>query len=102
VRSPTRSRPERSSSRNTPERLWGTVWCNAAGSGRRSHFEPGGGGVFAPWPNLGGAFGVGWPPPLNYSNAFQLLDVDLDGDLDIFHLVETAPDTWTVFLSRTL
>lgn len=79
-----------------------TIWCNAAGSGRRSHYEPGGGGVFTAWTSLGGAFGVGWPPPLNYTNSFQMLDIDLDGDLDVLHLVETAPDTWTVFLSRTL
>ncbi|RDZ26341.1 hypothetical protein [Lysobacter silvisoli] len=79
-----------------------TIWCNAAGAGRRTHFEPGGGGVFAPWPNLGGAFGVGWPPPPSYGNQFQQLDVDSDGDLDVLQLLETAPNTWTVFLNRAL
>jgi hypothetical protein len=87
---------------STPPNWRLTIWCNAAGSGRRSHFEPGGGGVFTAWPNLGGAFGIGWPPPLNYTNHFQMLDIDNDGDLDVFELQETAPDTWTVFLNRTL
>lgn len=78
-----------------------TIWCNAAGSGRRSHFEPGAGGVFTSWTGLGGAFGIGWPPPANYTNQYQMLDIDIDGDLDVFQLLETAPDTWSVFVSRT-
>ena len=76
-----------------------TIWCNAAGAGRRSHFEPNA-GVFAVWPNIGGAFGVGWPPPTNYGNQYQLLDIDSDGDLDVFQLLETAANTWAVFVSR--
>lgn len=78
-----------------------TIWCNAAGSGRRSHFEPGVGGVFTTWPGVGGAFGVGWPPPPVYGNQYQMLDIDIDGDLDVFQLIETATNTWTVFVSRT-
>jgi hypothetical protein len=77
-----------------------TIWCNAAGAGRRSHFEPGVGGVLVPWTNVGGSFGVGWPPPLSYGNQYQLLDIDTDGDLDVFQLLETAANTWAVFLSR--
>lgn len=77
-----------------------TIWCNAAGSGRRSHFEPTGGNVFAAWPGVGGAFGVGWPPTPNYTNQYQLLDVDSDGDLDVFRIEETAANTWTVTVSR--
>lgn len=57
--------------------------------------------MFTPWPNLGGAFGVGWPPPANYTNQFQMLDIDLDGDLDVFQILETSANTWSVFLSRT-
>ncbi|MBW8810254.1 MAG: hypothetical protein JF591_15845 [Lysobacter sp.] len=78
-----------------------TIWCSAAGSGRRGHFEPGVGGVFVAWPYAGGSFGVGWPASPNHSNQYQLLDVDSDGDLDVFQLLETSPNTWSVFLSRT-
>ena len=78
-----------------------TIWCNAGGAGRRWHFEPGAGGVFTGWTSLGGAFGIGWPPPANYTNQYQMLDIDIDGDLDVFQLLETAPDTWSVFVSRT-
>lgn len=77
-----------------------TIWCSAAGSGRRGHFEPGVGGVFASWPYAGGSFGVGWPASPNHSNQYQLLDVDSDGRLDVLQLLETSPNTWTVFLSR--
>ena len=34
--------------------------------------------------------------------SVNLLDVDSDGDLDVFQLLETAPNTWTVFLNRAL
>jgi hypothetical protein len=85
----------------TPPNWRLTIWCNAAGSGRRSHFEPGAGVVFVAWPNVGGAFGIGWPPPLSYSNQYQMLDIDSDGDLDVFQLLETATNTWSVFVSRT-
>ncbi|MEI2453334.1 hypothetical protein ABU614_08040 [Lysobacter firmicutimachus] len=78
-----------------------TIWCNAGGSGRRGHFEPGSGGVFSAWPYAGGAFGVGWPASPNYGNQYQSLDIDIDGDLDVFQLVETAANTWSVYLSRT-
>ena len=77
-----------------------TIWCNAAGSGRRSHFEPGVGGVFTTWTNVGGSFGVGWPPPASYGNQYQMLDIDTDGDLDVFQLLETSANTWAVFLSK--
>ncbi|MBX9400714.1 hypothetical protein K4L06_05270 [Lysobacter sp. BMK333-48F3] len=79
-----------------------TIWCSAGGSGRRGHFEPGGGGVFTAWPYAGGAFGIGWPASPNYGNQYQSLDIDSDGDLDVFQLVETAANTWSVYLSRTL
>ena len=79
-----------------------SIWCNAAGSGRRSHFEPGVSGLFTTWPGVGGSFGVGWPPTSNYVNQYQLLDIDIDGDLDVFQLRETGPDTWSVFLSKAL
>ncbi|HEX4966757.1 MAG TPA: hypothetical protein VF173_38455 [Thermoanaerobaculia bacterium] len=77
-----------------------TIWCNAAGSGLRSHFEPGAGGVLTAWPNVASASGIGWPPPASYGNQYQMLDIDIDGDLDVFRLVETSPNTWSVFLSR--
>jgi hypothetical protein len=77
-----------------------TIWCNAAGAGFRSHFQPGGGGVLVPWPGAGSSFGVGWPPTPNYGNQYQLLDIDTDGDLDVFQLLETSANTWAVFLSR--
>jgi hypothetical protein len=77
-----------------------TIWCNAAGTGRRSHFEPGVGGLFTTWPGVGGSFGVGWPPPASYTNQYQLLDIDTDGKLDVFQLLETSTNTWSVFLSR--
>jgi hypothetical protein len=77
-----------------------TIWCSAAGSGRRGHFEPGTSGVFTTWPYAGGAFGVGWPASPAYGNQYQSLDIDIDGDLDVFQLVETSANTWSVFLSR--
>src|SRR3954454_15941640 len=52
-----------------------TIWCNAAGSGYRSHYEPGVGGVFVAWPGAGSALGIGWPPPASYGNQYQLLDI---------------------------
>jgi hypothetical protein len=79
-----------------------TIWCSAGGSGRRSHYEPGAGGVFTGWTGLGGAIGIGWPPPASYTNQYQMIDIDNDGDLDVLHIVETAPDTWSVLLSRML
>lgn len=79
-----------------------TIWCSAGGGGRRGHFEPGAGGVFTAWGYAGGLFGAGWPPPPNYGNAFQAIDIDSDGDLDMLHLQETSANTWTVFLSRAL
>lgn len=78
-----------------------TIWCNAAGSGRRRHFEPGTGGVFTAWTDVSGSFGVGWPPPASYTNQYQMLDIDSDGDLDVFQILETGTDTWSVFVSRT-
>lgn len=86
----------------TPPTSRATIWCNAGGTGRRSHFEPGAGGVLTPWTNVGGASGIGWPPPANYSNNYQLIDIDIDGDLDIIRLHETAPNTWTLTLSAEL
>ncbi len=77
-----------------------TIWCNDSGIGTRSHFEPGTGGVFTTWPNVASSTGVGWPPPASYTNQYQLLDIDIDGDLDVFRLVETSPNTWSVFLSK--
>jgi len=77
-----------------------TIWCNAGGSGSRHHFEPGAGGVFTTWPNVANSFGVGWPPSATYVNQYQELDIDIDGDLDMFRLVETSPNTWSVFLSK--
>jgi len=79
-----------------------TIWCSSAGSGRRGHYEPGAGGLFSAWNYAGGLFGAGWPPPASYANQYQSLDIDLDGDLDVFRLVETSANTWTVFLSKTL
>ncbi|HEV7506434.1 MAG TPA: hypothetical protein VGS07_16155 [Thermoanaerobaculia bacterium] len=84
----------------TPPNWRLTIWCNAGGSGFRSHFEPGVGGVFTTWPGAGSAFGIGWPPSANYGNQYQLLDIDIDGDLDVFELRETATNTWSVFLSK--
>ncbi len=78
-----------------------TIWCNAAGSGMRIHYEPGVGGVFTTWPGAGSASGIGWPPSAIYGNQYQLLDIDIDGDLDVFRLVETSTNTWSVFLSKT-
>lgn len=78
-----------------------TIWCSAGGTGRRGHFEPGTTGVFTAWPYAGGAFGIGWPASPSYGNQYQSLDIDSDGDLDVFQLLETSANTWSVFLSRT-
>ena len=76
-----------------------TIWCAGSG-GYRSHYEPGVGGLFTTWPGAGSASGIGWPPSVSYSNQYQLLDIDTDGDLDVFRLVETSTNTWAVFVSK--
>ncbi|TXH77101.1 MAG: hypothetical protein E6Q88_02170 [Lysobacteraceae bacterium] len=81
-----------------------TIWCSAGGAGRRYHYEPTapGAGTLAAWPGVGGAFGVGFAVPSNYANVLQTIDIDYDGDLDTFRMEETAPNTWTVYLSKAL
>ncbi|HEX2254029.1 MAG TPA: hypothetical protein VHQ65_12235 [Thermoanaerobaculia bacterium] len=60
-------------------------------------------GVFGSWPRSGGAACVGWPPSTLYpgiNNSMQIIDVDADGDLDVFQLVETSSSNWTVYLYK--
>jgi len=84
----------------TPANFRLTFWCSAGGVGRRVHYAPGAGGVLSPWVSNSASSGVGWPAAPNYGNQFQMIDIDFDGDLDMLQLLETAPDTWTVFLNR--
>jgi len=58
---------------------------------------------FASWPRRGGALCVGWPPTYaGMNSSMQLLDVDGDGDLDVFQLAEYVPEEWTVYLYQNL
>lgn len=86
---------------NAPSIWRMTIWCNAAGSGRRGHFEPSA-GLFTSWTYAGGLFGAGWPPPPSYGNQYYLHDIDSDGDLNVFRLVETSTNIWALFLSKAL
>ena len=58
-------------------------------------------GIFGTWPKSGGALCVGWPPDIaGMNNSMQLIDIDGDGDLDVFQLVETSSQNWTVYLYK--
>ena len=35
-----------------------------------------------------------------HPDAIYRVNIDTDGDLDVFRLVETATNTWSVFVSR--
>lgn len=58
-------------------------------------------GTFGSWPRSGGAACVGWPPDITGMNkSMQLIDIDGDGDLDVFQLVETSSQNWVVYLYK--
>jgi hypothetical protein len=72
-------------------------------TGYRQWFQAPSGGPFAAWPRSGSARNVGWPPAptiIGMKSSIQLLDVDEDGDLDVFQLVETSSAVWTVYLYK--
>jgi len=72
--------------------------------GYRQWFQAPTNTYFAAWPRSGSALGVGWPPTITGMNSsIQLLDVDEDGDLDVFQLVQTSttsPYQWKVYLYK--
>jgi hypothetical protein len=83
-----------------------------------SHYGPGGAvgfrqwfqapttTYFASWPYSGSFLGCGWPPAptiIGMNKSIQLLDVDDDGDLDVFQLVQTSttsPYEWKLYLHK--
>ncbi|UCH92457.1 MAG: hypothetical protein JSV88_19465 [Candidatus Aminicenantes bacterium] len=71
--------------------------------GYRQWFQPPSDNYFTAWPKSGGALPVGWPPTIiGMNKSIQLIDVDEDGDLDVFQLVETetSSEVWTVYLYK--
>lgn len=59
--------------------------------------------TFGSWPYGGGALCVGWPATYNNMHEnIQIIDHDLDGDLDVFVMLETSPKVWTVYLYKNL
>jgi hypothetical protein len=85
------------------------IWSHYGYSGYvgyRQWYQAPSGTYFAAWPRSGGAIGVGWPPSptiIGMNKSIQLLDVDEDGDLDVFQLVQTSttsPYEWKVYLYK--
>lgn len=60
-------------------------------------------GPFQAWTRRGGAQCVEWPPSYGGMNkSIQLVDVDQDGDLDAFQLMETSTGVWTLYLYKNV
>lgn len=59
--------------------------------------------TFGSWTYNNGAGCVGWPATYNNMHEnIQIIDHDADGDLDVFMMLETSPQEWTVYLYRNL
>jgi len=84
--------------------IWSHYSSNPYYIGYRQWFQAPSSTYFADWPRSGGALNVGWPPNIAGMNkSIQLLDVDEDGDLDVFQLVQTSttsPYEWKVYLYK--
>lgn len=84
--------------------IWSHYCYNSSYIGYRQWFQAPTDNYFAAWPRSGGALNVGWPPTIAGMNkSIQLLDVDEDGDLDVFQLVQTSttsPYEWKVYLYK--
>lgn len=84
--------------------IWSHYNYNPGSIGYRQWFQAPTDNYFAAWPRSGGASGVGWPPSITGMNkCLQFIDVDDDGDLDVFHLVQTStvsPYEWKVYLYK--
>jgi hypothetical protein len=71
--------------------------------GYRKWYKPRNKDYFATWRYTGGAANVGWPSTRNnMSENIQEIDIDGDGDLEVFVLMETSPKVWKVYCYKNL